>query len=82
VLESIKDEYEATSSDIEAYRMALAFEAGAEDFDEKMGAESKNIAVKRFYQWLIGEESMHSHLLKSCLRFVENPAERFRRRKG
>jgi rubrerythrin len=81
MLESIRDEYQATSSDVEAYRMALAFETGAEHFYEQMGSESENIAVKRFYQWLIEEESMHSRLLRSCLRFVEDPAEWFRRRK-
>lgn len=81
MLEGLKDAYESTSSDIEAYRMALEFEGGAEDFYEQKLQESDNPKVRRFYKWLIEEETMHSRLLKSCLRFVEDPAEWFRWRK-
>ena len=82
MLESLKDDFEATSSDIDAYRMALEFEGGTEDFYEQKLAEADNPRLKKFYKWLIEEEEMHSRLLKSCLRFVEDPAEWFSRRKS
>ncbi len=82
MLEGLKDQYEVTSSDIEAYRLALEFETGAEEFYEEKLAEADSEGIRRFYQWLIDEETMHSRLLRSCLRFVEDPAEWFRRRKS
>lgn len=81
-LESLRGEYKSTSTDIEAYEMALEFETGAEEFYQEKFKESDNPRVKRFYRWLIEEEAMHSRLLKSCLRFVQDPAEWFRRRKS
>ena len=81
MLEGLKDAYESTSSDIEAYQMALEFESNTEDFYEKKLQESDDPKIRRFYEWLIEEETMHSRLLKSCLRFVEDPAEWFRWRK-
>ena len=80
-LESIKDEYQVTTSDIEAYEMALQFESGTEEFYEEKLREAENPKIRRFYQWLMDEEQMHTRLLKSCLRFVENPAEWFAKRK-
>jgi len=82
MLEDLKDEYRSTSTDIDAYKMALEFETGAEVFYEEKLKESDNPQVKRFYRWLIEEETMHSRLLRSCLRFVQDPAEWFRRRKS
>jgi rubrerythrin len=82
MLEGLKDQYEVTSSDIEAYRLALEFETGTEEFYEKKLAEAGHDGIKKFYKWLIDEETMHSRLLKSCLRFVEDPAEWFKRRKS
>jgi rubrerythrin len=79
-LESIKDEYQVTSSDIEAYKMALEFESGTEEFYEEKFNESDDPKIKRFYKWLIDEEEMHTRLLKSCLRFVEDPVEWFKKR--
>jgi len=80
-LEAIKDEFKATKSDIEAYQIALKFENGAEEFYAEKLAETTNPKIQRFYQWLIDEETMHSRLIKSCLQFVEDPAEWFKRRK-
>lgn len=82
MLEKLKDEYRSTSADIEAYQMALEFETGAEEFYEEKLKESDDPRVKRFYRWLIEEETMHSRLLRSCLRFAQDPAEWFRRRKS
>lgn len=81
MLESLKDAYQSTSSDIEAYKMALEFESGTEEFYEQKLRETNDPKIRRFYQWLIEEETMHARLLKSCLRFVQDPAEWFRWRK-
>lgn len=80
-LECVRDEFKATASDIEAYRLALQFESGTEEFYEQQLQKTGDPAMRRFYKWLIDEEAMHGHLLKSCLRFVEDPTEWFRRRK-
>jgi len=80
-LESIKDDFKATSSDVEAYRLALRFENGAEEFYQEKFKEATDPRIKKFYKWLIDEESMHSRLLNSCLKFVEDPTEWFRNRK-
>ncbi len=81
-LENIKDEFKATESDIEAYEMALEFEGGAEDFYQEMLDKTDNLKIKRFYQWLIIEESMHSRLINSCLKFVKDPVDWFKKRKS
>lgn len=80
-LESMRDEFKATASDIEAYRLALEFESGTEEFYEQQLHNTSDPRLQRFYKWLIDEEAMHGRLLKSCLRFVEDPAEWFRLRK-
>lgn len=76
----LKDHITPSTTDVEAYRTAIAFENGAEEFYAEKVAESLNPKVKKFYQWLIDEEEMHSRLLSSCLEFVEDPAEWFRKR--
>lgn len=80
-LEKIKDDFKATSTDIEAYQLAMKFENGAEEFYQEKFDEANDPRIKKFYKWLIDEESMHSRLLNSCLKFVEDPAEWFRNRK-
>lgn len=80
-LAKLRDEFQGSSDDSAAYNMALKFENGAEEFYEKMMNESDDPRVKKFYKWLIEEESMHSRLLKSCLKFVEDPAVWFKSHK-
>lgn len=81
MLEVIKDEFKSTDTDVEAYKLALKFENGAEEFYEKKKNETIDKGIIKFYQWLFEEESMHSRLIKSCLQFVENPTEWFQKRK-
>ena len=77
-MRELKDELRPSASDIEAYRFALKFENGAEDFYAEKLAETDNDNVRRFYRWLIAEEEMHAHLLESCLKFAEDPTAWFR----
>lgn len=79
-LATLKDDFQSTESDAEAYRMALKLENGAEELYAKMIEQSDDPKLKRFYKWLLDEETMHSRLLNSCLKFVEDPGEWFRRR--
>jgi len=81
-LAQIKDEYQLTNSDADAYRMALEFENGAEDFYQEKMDEATDPLIKKFYKWLIDEEAMHSRLLNSCIKFVEDPAGWFARRRA
>ncbi len=80
-LEKIKDEFQGSSTDLEAYRMALKFENGAEEFYQKKYSEATDPGIKKFYFWLIQEEAMHTRLINSCLKFVTDPTEWFKRRK-
>lgn len=80
-LEEIKDEYKATETDLEAYQMALKFESGAEDFYEKKYNETEDPRVRKIYQWLIMEESMHTRLINSCIKFIDDPVGWFKARK-
>ncbi len=80
-LAKLRDEFKGSDDDITAYDMALKFENGAEEFYDKMMRESDDPRVKKFYKWLIEEESMHSRLLKSCLKFVEDPSVWFKSHK-
>ncbi len=80
-LAKLRDEFRGSSDDSTAYNMALKFENGAEEFYDRMMKESSDPRVKKFYKWLIEEESMHSRLLKSCLKFVEDPAVWFKSHK-
>jgi rubrerythrin len=81
-LAELKDEIAAAEDDTSAYSTALKFENGAEEFYEKMKNESDNPKVKKFYKWLIEEEEMHSRLLKSCIRFIDDPAGWFKSHKS
>ena len=81
-LEEIKDEFKPSLTDVEAYQIALKFENGAEEFYEVKYREASHPKVKKFYKWLIDEESMHSRLINSCLKFVEDPAAWFQSRKS
>jgi rubrerythrin len=78
----LQDEVKTTESDTAAYRAALKFENGAEEFYAEQLKKNDHPNVKKFYKWLLEEESMHSELLSSCLKFVEDPAEWFRRHKS
>ncbi len=81
-LSRLEEKYPATDDDIEAYRMALEFENGAEDFYRQKLDEADNPRIRKFYRWLIDEETMHSRLLKSCLNFAEDPAAWFKKHRG
>lgn len=76
----LRNEIKPTLSDIEAYKTALKFENGAEDFYAEQVAQSSNPKIKKFYAWLIHEESMHAKVLNSCVHFAENPAAWFTNR--
>lgn len=78
----LRDEIKPTSSDLEAYKTALKFENGAEEFYAKQVAESHNPNIRKFYTWLIHEEAMHARVLKSCVQFVEDPATWFKNRRA
>ncbi len=79
-LVELKDEIGPTDSDVEAYKLALKFENGAEEFYAKQMEESNDPQVKKFYRWLIREEEMHSRVIRSCLEFAEDPASWFDKR--
>ncbi len=80
MLESLREGFEPSSTDVEAYKIALKFENGAETFyaDQLEGAVDPKII--KFYKWLEAEETMHSRLINSCLKFVEDPTEWFVKR--
>lgn len=80
-LAELRDEFKGNDDDTTAYNMALKFENGAEEFYEEKMNEAEDPLVKKFYKWLIEEEEMHSRLLKSCLKFVEDPAGWFKSHK-
>ena len=79
-LEAIRAEFKPSMTDVEAYKLALDFENGAEDYYQEKHDETDNKAMKKFYRWLIIEETMHARLINSCLKFVEDPAEWFKKR--
>jgi rubrerythrin len=79
-LAELRNEIKPTISDIEAYQTALKFENGAEDFYSEQVAKSTDPKIRKFYSWLIHEESMHAKVLNSCLRFAEDPATWFQER--
>ena len=80
-LESLREEFKPTSTDIEAYHLALKFENGAEEFYKEQLDQAVDPKIKKFYKWLEAEETMHSRLINSCLKFVENPTDWFEKRK-
>jgi rubrerythrin len=69
-------------SDVEAYTFAVKFENGAADFYREQMEKSDHPDVRAFYQWLIDEESLHSEVLSSCLKFIQDPAGWFGDRKS
>ncbi len=80
-LESIREEFSPSFTDVEAYNLALKFENGAEEFYKEQLDKAVDPKIIKFYKWLEAEETMHSRLINSCLKFVENPTEWFQKRK-
>ena len=80
-LEHLKDVVSPSLTDVEAYEVAIKFENGAEEFYEQKMNEADDPRIKRFYKWLIDEETMHARLLRSCLNFARDPAQWFKTHK-
>ena len=80
-LATLEEDADQVQSDIDAYHKALDFENGAEQFYALKMKEADDPRIKKFYRWLIEEEAMHSRLLRSCVRFIEDPAAWFSRHK-
>lgn len=78
-LAALRGEFVPSMTDAEAYRFALQFENGAEAFYAEQMTAATHPLVRKFYAWLIDEESMHARLLTSCLQFAEDPESWFRR---
>lgn len=81
-LATLRADMGPTASDIEAYTMAVKFENGAADFYREQMEASNDPEVRLFYQWLVDEESLHSEVLGSCLRFIQDPADWFKGRQS
>jgi rubrerythrin len=75
-------ELKPTQSDVEAFRFAIRFENGAEDFYRRQIETTENEHVCNFYRWLVAEEEIHAQVLASCLEFAEDPAAWFKKRNG
>ncbi len=69
----------ATTSDVEAYRTALAFEDGAEEFYTEQAGKAEAAQVQAFYRWLVEEEKMHGLVIKSCIEFASDPEAWFKK---
>ena len=81
-LAALRDELKPTPSDIEAFRFAIRFENGAEDFYRRQIESTVDEHVCNFYRWLVAEEEIHAQMLASCLAFAEDPAAWFAKRGG
>ncbi len=81
-LARLRDELKPTQSDVEAFRFAIRFENGAEEFYRRQIESVENEAVRNFYRWLVAEEEIHARVLASCLEFAEDPAAWFQKRGG
>lgn len=79
---SLRDELRPTTSDVEAYRFAIKFENGAEDFYREQIQQTDNDNVRLFYAWLVEEETLHAGVLQSCLDFAQDPAAWFKERES
>lgn len=73
----LKDDLKPTASDVEAFRFAIKFENGAEDFYRQQAESGHDERATQFYLWLIDEEGLHARVLQSCLDFAENPSDWF-----
>lgn len=81
-LAQLTEEANDVATDLQAYRTALEFENGAEELYASRMLSTDNPRIKKLYRWLIEEEAMHSRLLRSCVKFVEDPTGWFDRRKS
>ena len=78
----LAEESDDVATDLQAYRTALEFENGAEELYAARMLSTDNPRIKKLYRWLIEEEAMHSRLLRSCVKFVEDPTDWFDKRKS
>jgi rubrerythrin len=79
-LAELRSELRPSLTDVDAYRTALKFENGAEEFYLKQAEKAGHPQMRRFYQWLVAEEGIHSQVLESCIKFAEDPAGWFKNR--
>jgi rubrerythrin len=81
-LAQLTEETNDVATDLQAYRTALEFENGAEELYAAKMRSTDNPRIKKLYRWLIEEEAMHGRLLRSCVKFVEDPTDWFDKRKS
>jgi rubrerythrin len=81
-LARLRGDLKPTQSDVEAFRFAIRFENGAEDFYRRQIENNDNEHVCNFYRWLAAEEDIHGLVLESCLEFAEDPATWFLKHQG
>jgi len=66
-------------SDLEkAYKVAMDLETESYEFYKKLAAESEQPEARKFFEFLMGEETNHFELLQETLQYLNNPDEWFK----
>ncbi|MCF6157228.1 MAG: DUF892 family protein [wastewater metagenome] len=67
----LKKRVNASTSDIDAIKLAMKVEEDGITFYEHAGRETENIKEKEVYHFLANEEKLHFHILKNTLKYLE-----------
>ena len=81
IMEKLKNELDAkVSSDSDlakAYEAGMEFEKESYNLYKKLAGESDDEQVKKFFEFLMGEENTHYELLQETLQYLNNPGDWF-----
>jgi len=81
IFEGLRNELDAkveSDSDLEkAYEVAMELERKSFGLYKKLAGEAKDSQVKKFFEFLMGEENTHYELLQETLQYLNNPGDWF-----
>jgi len=82
IMEAIKSNLDSVpSKDLElekAYKIAMGLEQRSYDLYKRLASEAENAQVKKFFEFLMGEENIHFELLQETLEYLDKTGDWFR----
>ena len=81
IIEKLRNDLDAKmapDSDLEkAYEVAMRLEKESYDLYKKLAGETNDAQIKKFFEFLMGEENTHYELLQETLQYLNNPGDWF-----
>ncbi len=82
IFEKLKGSIESSvkpDSDLEkAYEVAMGLERDSYDLYRRLAAEAETAEVKKFFEFLMGEENNHYEILQDTMQYLNKPKDWYR----